>query len=39
MKFMPSGIKISNGTGIILYDSDWIAGVYCSEDDDDENEF
>ena len=36
---VPSGIIISNITGLILYDSACIVGVYYSEDDDDENEF
>ena len=36
---MPSGIKISNRIGQVLYDSDWIAGVDYSEDGEDENEF
>ena len=35
---MHIGIKISNRTGLVLYDSAWIAGVDYSEDDDDENE-
>ena len=36
---MPSGIIISNITGLILYDSALISGVDYSEDDDDENKF
>ena len=36
---MPSGIKIANRTGLILYDSTWISGVDYPEYDDDENEF
>ena len=36
MEVMPSGIKIANRTGRILYDSAYIAGVDYSEDDDDE---
>ena len=36
---MPSGINISNRTGLILYDSAWISGVDYSEDYDYENEF
>ena len=39
MYSIPSGIKIANRTGRILYDSAYIAGVDYSEDDDDENEF
>ena len=39
MEVMPSGIKIANRTGRILYDSAYIAGVDYSEDDDDEKEF
>ena len=35
---MPSGIKIYNITGLILYVSAWIAGVDYFEDDEDENE-
>ena len=34
---MPSGIKIDNITGLILYDSALIARVYYSEGDDNEN--
>ena len=33
---MPSGIKVANISGLILYYSAWIAGVDYSEDDDDE---
>ena len=36
---MPSGIIISNITGLVLYDSAWISGVNYSEDNEDENEF
>ena len=36
---MPSGIKISNRTVLVLYDSAWISGVDYSEEDDDEKEF
>ena len=35
---MPNGIKISDRTGLVLYDSAWIAGVDDSEDDDNEKE-
>ena len=34
---MPSGIRISNRTGLVLYDSAWISGVDYSEDDGNEN--
>ena len=33
---IPSGIKIANRTGLILYYSDWIVRVDYSEDDDNE---
>ena len=36
---IPSGIKISNRTGLVLYNSAWITGVDYSEGDDNENEF
>ena len=39
MEGMPSGIKIANRTGLVLYDSACISGVDYLEDDDDENEF
>ena len=34
---MPSGNKIYIITGLLLYESSWIAGLYYSEDDDNVN--
>jgi hypothetical protein len=39
MDRMPKGLKITNRTGEVLYDSTWIAGVDYDEDSDEDSDY